>query len=338
MSRTYPVPTAHRSAILGATATLERIDLAATMGDDWARRIIAKENAITLGSLLGEDLRMPVGELDDDGLIVRLRRGGLVWQSPSTGWVASAAAGQTELLEPDTVAFVARSLEDGSPVLTVPYTPFALLSAGEGDPAGPSSSSDAGVTDLPAGAKVLAVVDQFDHEAVMDVVAVLPGPVIMRRHDGQWHKDPQWVKILRSVRPPPVVPLNDTQIPSVLSQVDDATKDVPWVDPEQEAKQSMAASAWTCRADEMRLEWALLAAPIGKAMSKATPGGRMPPKLQRYWTSGEGGAKIRWGTPGAWTRCHALLSRYFSPAQAKGACTNLGEKMGGYGKAYHVGG
>lgn len=29
----------------------------------------------------------------------------------------------------------------------------------------------------------------------------------------------------------------------------------------------------------------------------------MPPQLIRYWTSGPGGAKIAWGTPGDYSRC-----------------------------------
>lgn len=42
--------------------------------------------------------------------------------------------------------------------------------------------------------------------------------------------------------------------------------------------------------------------------------------LRRYWgPSGVGGARIRWGTPGDWTRCNRLLSRYMG-ARAKGYC------------------
>jgi hypothetical protein len=41
--------------------------------------------------------------------------------------------------------------------------------------------------------------------------------------------------------------------------------------------------------------------------------------LRRYWTSGAGATKIRWGTPGDWTRCNRQLSRYMG-ARAKGYC------------------
>jgi hypothetical protein len=42
-------------------------------------------------------------------------------------------------------------------------------------------------------------------------------------------------------------------------------------------------------------------------------------QLRRYWTKGKGAAKIRWGTPGDWTRCVRQLSKYMGP-RAKGYC------------------
>jgi len=44
--------------------------------------------------------------------------------------------------------------------------------------------------------------------------------------------------------------------------------------------------------------------------------------LRRYWSSGAGGAKIRWGTPGDWTRCTRQLHKYMG-AGAKGYCQLL---------------
>ena len=42
--------------------------------------------------------------------------------------------------------------------------------------------------------------------------------------------------------------------------------------------------------------------------------------LRQYWSvSGPGNAKIRWGTPGDWTRCNRQLSKYMG-ARAKGYC------------------
>jgi hypothetical protein len=42
-------------------------------------------------------------------------------------------------------------------------------------------------------------------------------------------------------------------------------------------------------------------------------------KLRRYWTKGEGAAKIRWGQPGDWKRCVGHLSKYMG-VRAKGYC------------------
>ena len=42
-------------------------------------------------------------------------------------------------------------------------------------------------------------------------------------------------------------------------------------------------------------------------------------ELRRYWTRGKGALKIRWGTPGDWTRCVRQLSKYMGP-RAKGYC------------------
>lgn len=44
--------------------------------------------------------------------------------------------------------------------------------------------------------------------------------------------------------------------------------------------------------------------------------------LRRYWTTGPGAAKIRWGTRGDWTRCVKQLRKYMGP-RAKGYCQNL---------------
>jgi hypothetical protein len=50
--------------------------------------------------------------------------------------------------------------------------------------------------------------------------------------------------------------------------------------------------------------------------------------LRRYWTSGPGAAKIRWGTPGDWTRCTRQLHKYMG-ARAKGYCQLLHRRATG---------
>lgn len=44
--------------------------------------------------------------------------------------------------------------------------------------------------------------------------------------------------------------------------------------------------------------------------------------LKRYWGTGAGATRIRWGTPGDWTRCNRQLSKYLGP-RAKGYCARM---------------
>lgn len=61
-------------------------------------------------------------------------------------------------------------------------------------------------------------------------------------------------------------------------------------------------------------------------------------KLRRYWTIGKGGLKIRWNTPGDWTRCYKQLAKYMGP-RAKGYCALRHKEMTGVwpGSKYNVG-
>lgn len=324
-SRCFPVPVIYQHGLLGSAATLDQIDLAATCGNPWAAKVLAKENARTLDGLLGSSARLPLGVLDDNA-IVGLWRDGQGWTGH--GWQRPPTPPDLVELDAPTVAFVARAFVEQSPVIAYPYTPVAVLGANR-------EAEAPGEADLPEGTKVIAVVDEYDRNAVLDTVAVLPGPKVKRRHDGKWVEDPGWVSVLRSVRPPPVVVLSAAQIADVLEQIDQSTEGQPF----QPTKQAKTASGLLARADEMVIEWGLVAAdPVsGKVLSKLTPGGRMDPDLRQYWLYGPGAAKIRWGTPGSWTRCHRLLSKYVGPFRAKGTCTNLAKHVGGHGVATHVG-
>lgn len=69
-------------------------------------------------------------------------------------------------------------------------------------------------------------------------------------------------------------------------------------------------------------------------------------ELARYWSHGEGAAKIGWGTPGAYDRCVTLLTEHMSPEHAHGYCavrhhdaTGTWPGRGhGVNKAAHTGG
>lgn len=44
-------------------------------------------------------------------------------------------------------------------------------------------------------------------------------------------------------------------------------------------------------------------------------------KLANYWKHGKGAAKIRWGTPGSWTRCRRHLLKHVGPGRAERMCS-----------------
>lgn len=57
-------------------------------------------------------------------------------------------------------------------------------------------------------------------------------------------------------------------------------------------------------------------------------------RLKRYWTTGPGGAKIRWGTDGDLTRCHRLVRREVPAVEMSdddiwGYCNNLHKRLFG---------
>ena len=160
-------------------------------------------------------------------------------------------------------------------------------------------------SDIPA--KYLAIVSPEDKGAVMDVVAIVPAsktstePTIYERRQGKWTKNDQILNDLKSPTPPPVVPLDEKEVLNdVLKQAD---KNSP----------AVQASAY-----DFDIFWAKVVEPLLAAGGLDRNRGGAE-KLRRYWTRGKGALKIRWGTPGDWTRCVRYLSKYMGP-RAKGYC------------------
>lgn len=172
----------------------------------------------------------------------------------------------------------------------------------------------------------LAFVSPDDPRAVMDVVALVPEnksstePTAYKRKEGQWIRDDQALRDLKSATPPPVVPLDATVLNDVLQQVDGVSP-------------AIAASGLIPlmsldnirRAIPVSRVDAIIAAAIAKDDEALLAAGGVDrnrgnaEQLRRYWTHGEGAAKIRWGQPGDWTRCVRHLSKYLGP-RAKGYC------------------
>lgn len=68
---------------------------------------------------------------------------------------------------------------------------------------------------------VYAVVDDFDTNAVLDLIQVKPGPVVFTRRKGAWERDPAMLGRLQSVDPPHVVSVSATDVEGVTKQVDE---------------------------------------------------------------------------------------------------------------------
>ena len=156
--------------------------------------------------------------------------------------------------------------------------------------------------------KYLALVSPDDNQAVMDVVAIIPAsdkglaPATYKREKGEWILDEQILADLKSPAPPPVVELKDEVLNDVLKQADNISAPV----------QASAAP------DEFSIFWEKTIEPLLAAGGLDRNRGNAE-QLRRYWTRGKGALKIRWGTPGDWTRCVRQLSKYMGP-RAKGYC------------------
>ena len=136
----------------------------------------------------------------------------------------------------------------------------------------------------------LAIVSPDDPRAVFDLVSIvpksttMPTPMTFKRVNGKWEQDPQILQDLSSATPPPVVALDQDAFEDVLKQVDGA----------------VTSSALIAKGG------------LDRNRGNAE-------KLRRYWLYGRGALKIRWNTPGDWTRCVRQLSKYMGP-RAKGYC------------------
>lgn len=333
-ARSYPVPAKVKSAVLGSAATMDDIDhlVESGVGDEgerlWALKVRTKHVTSLLDRVLGSDPRLPRGVVasiaDDTDMVVALTRDGLVWTID--GW-----EDLNDLVDFDDIIELTQE--------EVAFTAEAIMSGGAGlvlRAASPLAFTDrvvVGAADTPpSGAKILAVVDEMDRSAVLELIAITAGPHVYRRNDGEWQLDDEWLLELRSVKPPVVVQLDGDTARSVAAQVDEATRGKEFE--KTSALRGSAPYEVEMREGEMFLEWAVIASAKSKAYDFT---GQMPAQLQKYWLTGRGAAKIRWGTPGAWRRCHRQLTKYMGPFKSKGACTNLSQKLGGHGVATHVG-
>jgi len=165
----------------------------------------------------------------------------------------------------------------------------------------------------------MAIVSPEDVRAVMDLVALIPAsskssePMTYVRKDKKWVREPKILADLNSATPPPVVPLDADTLDSVLKQAD-----------------GIVASAYTPDL-VLTVLWGPNQESIADAILAAGGLDRNrgnAKELRKYWTRGKGAAKIRWGTPGDWTRCVRNLRKYMGP-RSKGYCALRHKEMNG---------
>ncbi len=191
----------------------------------------------------------------------------------------------------------------------------------------------------------MAIVAEDDPRAVLDLIALVPAsstssePMTYKRDAGKWIRDEATLNDLKSATPPPVVPLDKTVLNDVLTQVDDATITAAGIfnldhlmmvlwGPNQEIIDTFGNKFF----DSID-ENSTLADTFKSVLSVTAAGGAdrnrgNAEKLRRYWTTGKGGLKIRWGAGGDWTRCVRNLSKYLGP-RAKGYCALRHKEMTG---------
>lgn len=201
----------------------------------------------------------------------------------------------------------------------------------------------------------LAVVSPDDPRAVFKLISLVPAsgtsnaPAAYSREEGEWNRDEQALNDLNSATPPPVVPLDKDTLNEVLVQVDesqgveDKTEETPSADepientappieePDPVPTPADAPAPVAASAFDLSVLWGPRQDFMDAAITAAGGADRNrggAEKLRRYWTEGAGGAKIKWGTAGDWTRCVRYLGKHLGP-RAKGYCALRHKEMTG---------
>jgi hypothetical protein len=157
-----------------------------------------------------------------------------------------------------------------------------------------------------------AIVSQDDPGAVLELVSLVPAsststdPMTYIRKDNKWMREEAILADLNSPTPPPVVPLDGESLKSVIEQVDGI---VPVVS-SGHSDSEIITVLWGANGNVM-----MMTAAGGADRNRGNA-----ETLRRYWTVGKGALKIRWNTPGDWTRCYRNLKKYMGP-RAKGYCS-----------------
>jgi hypothetical protein len=163
----------------------------------------------------------------------------------------------------------------------------------------------------------MAIVDKNDPQAVLALVSLIPADnktgeaATFKREPGKWVPDNSIINDLNSPTPPPVIVLGNEDLAAVLKQIDGET---------------IIGSAGDFNPAIVLSNNAKLTALVAKGGLDRNRGNAA--RLRRYWTIGPGALKIRWNTPGDWTRCYRQLAKHMGP-RAKGYCSLRHKEMTG---------
>ena len=188
---------------------------------------------------------------------------------------------------------------------------FSITAAAEGKGLNPET------TDVKP--MYMAIVAEDDPQAVMNLVCLVPAskdsirPSAFVRKPGKWERDDSIVADLQSPTPPPVIVLDNENLADVTKQIDG--------DKAVAASANVAVRAHFAHTNNQTISALMAAGGADRNRGNAE-------KLRRYWTIGKGGLKIRWNTPGDWTRCNRQLKKYMGP-RAKGYCALRHKEMTG---------
>lgn len=327
---------------------MEEHRLSNTPLGEWSRSVLLVETNRIVDELVGSATELPAGVLDlneedHDVLIALVSSSGQVWDGE---WrnprdEERFSEGQLIALDEADVAFFVRAINEGADAVVLsPTAPTAWLDRAV------AVTAASVVNDFPSGSTPVAVVDPLNKDAVLELLAVAPGPQIYRRHDGAWQEDSGWISALKSLNPPHLVKLDEFVAAGVEQQVDESTRELEFNPFQPEYVDRYTASGSPVNSpylDDLQRETDDLVLQTKLNGLIAVAGRELSPKdvasterLKRYWTVGKGAAKVRWGQPGAWTRCYKHLVKYVGPKVAPGLCTNLSKRLGGPGIATHV--
>ncbi len=293
--------------IPGTLPALSPEDLGKMMGD-WPAWVKSQRDAFNAAKVSAPDAPKPIKTITGKDQIPNIEKPAYLTELEElTGAKLEFDPYKHPLLEP----FLNKKVQGSDGKFYYPNKSYYQpIIRGSAEKAGKSKEVTPATSDVQP--LFFAIVSQDDPGAVLELVSLVPAsststdPMTYIRKDSKWMREEAILADLNSPTPPPVVPLDGESLKSVIEQVDGI---VPVV------------SSGYSDSDIITVLWGA----NGNVMVMTAAGGADRNRgnaetLRRYWTVGKGALKIRWNTPGDWTRCYRNLKKYMGP-RAKGYCS-----------------